>query len=137
LRDEFPWGASASRWRCARTGHLDDRAIQAGRPGRRLAVYNRASTGTYFERVLDRLGIADAVKAKTVRHPDGSTVMEHLLRGTGREGGIGPAPEIRAYESKGVQPVGPLPPDIQNYTAYVAGILAGARAPDAGAALIR
>jgi ABC-type molybdate transport system substrate-binding protein len=25
-------------------------------------VYNRASTGTYFERVLDRLGIADAVK---------------------------------------------------------------------------
>ena len=100
-------------------------------------VYNRASTGTYFERVLDRLGIADAVKAKTVRHPDGSTVMEHLLRGTGREVGIGPVPEIRAYESKGVQLVGPLPADIQNYTVYVAGILAGARAPDVGAALIR
>ena len=100
-------------------------------------VYNRASTGTYFERVLDRLGIADAVKAKTVRHPDGSTVMEHLLRGTGRQVGIGPVPEIRAYEPKGVQLVGPLPADIQNYTVYVAGILAGARAPDVSAALIR
>ena len=100
-------------------------------------VYNRASTGTYFERVLDRLGIADAVKAKTVRHPDGSTVMEHLLRGTGREVGIGPVPEIRAYESKGILLVGPLPADIQNYTVYVAGILAGARSPDVSAAFIR
>jgi len=100
-------------------------------------VYNRASTGTYFERVLDRLGIADTVKAKTVRHPDGSTVMEHLLRGSGREIGIGPVPEIRAYESKGIQLVGPLPADIQNYTVYVAGILAGARSPEASAALIR
>jgi molybdate transport system substrate-binding protein len=100
-------------------------------------VYNRASTGTYFERVLDRLGIADMVKAKTVRHPDGSTVMEHLLRGSGREVGIGPVPEIRAYESKGIQLVGPLPADIQNYTVYVAGILAGARSPEVSAALIR
>ena len=100
-------------------------------------VYNRASTGTYFERVLDRLGIADTVKAKTVRHPDGSTVMEHLLRGSGREVGIGPVPEIRAYESKGIQLVGPLPADIQNYTVYVAGILAGARSPEVSAALIR
>ena len=100
-------------------------------------VYNRASTGTYFVRVLDRLGIADAVKAKTVRHPDGSTVMEHLLRGNGREVGIGPVPEIRAYESKGIQLVGPLPADIQNYTVYVAGIVAGARSPEVGAAFIR
>jgi molybdate transport system substrate-binding protein len=100
-------------------------------------VYNRASTGTYFERVLDRLGIADAVKAKTVRHADGSAVMEHLLRGTGREVGIGPVPEIRAYESKGIQLVGPLPAEIQNYTVYVAGIVAGARSPDVGAAFIR
>jgi molybdate transport system substrate-binding protein len=100
-------------------------------------VYNRASTGTYFERVLDRLGIADAVKAKTVRHSDGSAVMEHLLRGTGREVGIGPIPEIRAYEAKGIELVGPLPADIQNYTVYVAGILAGARSPEVSAELIR
>jgi molybdate transport system substrate-binding protein len=100
-------------------------------------VYNRASTGTYFERVLDRLGIADAVKAKTVRPPDGAAVMEHLLRGTGREVGIGPITEIRAYESKGIEIVGPLPADIQNYTVYVAGILTGARSPDVSAAFIR
>ena len=93
-------------------------------------VYNRASTGTYFERVLDRLGIVDAVKAKTVRHPDGSTVMEHLLRGSGREVGIGPVPEIRA-SSRRAFTRGPFPQTPELHV-YVAGILAAPRSPGRG-----
>jgi molybdate transport system substrate-binding protein len=100
-------------------------------------VYNRASTGTYFERVLDRLGIAAAVNAKTVREADGNAVMERVVRGTGREVGIGPISEIRVHEPKGIQLVGPLPAEIQNHTVYLAGVLTSARSPDVGAAFIR
>jgi len=100
-------------------------------------VFNRASTGTYFERVLDRLGIADAVSAKTTRYPDGAAVVEHVLRGRGYEIGIGPVTEIRPYEAKGIRLVGPLPAPIQNYTTYVAGVLTRSAAPEPAAAFVR
>ena len=100
-------------------------------------VYNRASTGTYFERLLDRLGVAEQVTAKTVRYADGVSVLEHVLRGTGREVGIGAITEIKAYESKGLTLVGPLPGDLQNYTSYVAGVVTAAAARDGGLAFIR
>jgi len=100
-------------------------------------VFNRASTGTYFERVLDRLGIAEAVAAKTTRYPDGATVMEHVIRGRGYEIGIGPVTEIRPFESKGLRLVGPLPPPIQNHTTYVAGVLTKSAAPGPAAAFVR
>jgi molybdate transport system substrate-binding protein len=100
-------------------------------------VFNRASTGTYFEKVLERLGISDAVRARTTRYPDGNAVMEHVIRGTGREIGIGPITEIRPHEAKGLRFVGPLPASIQNYTAYLAGVLAKSPAADRAAGFIR
>ena len=100
-------------------------------------VFNRASTGTYFERVLERLGIAEAVSAKTTRYPDGAAVVEHVIRGRGYEIGIGPVTEIRPYEAKGIRLVGPLPAPIQNYTTYVAGVLTRSAAPEPAAAFVR
>ena len=100
-------------------------------------VYNRASTGTYFERILDRLGVAEQVKAKSVRYADGVSVLEHVLSGTGREVGIGAITEIKEYEPKGLTLVGPLPGELQNYTSYVAGVVSAAAAPDLGAGFIR
>jgi len=100
-------------------------------------VYNRASTGTYFERLLDRLGIAAQVAAKTTRYPDGTAVLEHVARGAGREIGIGAITEIRQFEARGLALVGPLPPDLQNYTVYVAAVLAGSPSPEAAHALLR
>ena len=99
-------------------------------------VYNRASTGTYFERLLGRLGVAEQVRAKTVRYADGVSVLEHVVRGTGREIGIGAITEIRAYEPKGLTLVGPLPDELQNYTGYVAGLVTAAASPDLGATFI-
>ena len=95
-------------------------------------VFNRASTGTYFERVLDGMGLTEAVSAKTTRHADGAAVMEHVIRGRGYEIGIGPVTEIRPYEAKGLRFVGPLPAPIQNYTTYAGAVSATAR--DAAAA---
>jgi molybdate transport system substrate-binding protein len=81
-------------------------------------VYNTASSGLYVERMLDRIGIGGDLKAKTKRYPTGAAVMEHVLKGSGKEIGIGPITEIRLYTGKGLSYVGPLPAEIQNYTSY-------------------
>ncbi len=100
-------------------------------------VYNEASTGIYFARLLERLGVADAVKGKTTRYPDGAAVFEHLLKGKGNEIGVGALTEIIVYTKKGLRLVGPLPAEVQNHTTYTAGLMAGASSPDAAGALIR
>jgi molybdate transport system substrate-binding protein len=100
-------------------------------------VYNRASTGIYFERLLERLGIADAVKGKVTRYADGFGVLDHVAKGHGREIGIGAITEIKDYESKGLRLVGPLPADVQNYTSYMAGVPTAAKSPGSAAAFIR
>lgn len=83
-------------------------------------VFNRASTGLYFEGLLKKLGIEATTLPKTTRYPDGASVMEHVLHGRGHELGIGAITEIVLVQSKGLQFVGPLPPDLQNLTSYVA-----------------
>jgi molybdate transport system substrate-binding protein len=100
-------------------------------------VYNEASTGIYFARLLERLGIADDVKAKTTRYPDGAAVFDHLLKGKGSEIGVGAITEIIVYTKKGLKFAGPLPSDVQNYTTYTAALMAGAKSPDAAKAFIR
>jgi molybdate transport system substrate-binding protein len=95
-------------------------------------VYNQASTGTYVERLLQRLGVADELKTRTRRYPDGDAVMAHLIKGTGRELGFGAITEIMLHTDKGLRFVGPLPGDVQNYTSYAAVVMPGA-ANQAGA----
>ena len=83
-------------------------------------TFNRASTGIYFENLLKKMGVYEQVEGKTARYADGASVMEHLLKGKGKEVGFGPITEILLYKDKGLRLVGPLPAEIQNYTSYVA-----------------
>jgi len=83
-------------------------------------VFNQASTGIYFESLLKKIEIFAQVAAKTTRYPDGASVMEHVLKGGGREIGFGAITEILLYKEKGLRFVGPLPADVQNYTTYSA-----------------
>src|SRR5882672_3762450 len=83
-------------------------------------VFNRASSGIYFENLLKKMGVYEQIEPKTARYVTGAEVMEHLLKGKGKEVGFGPITEILQYKDKGLRLVGPLPADIQNYTAYVA-----------------
>lgn len=89
-------------------------------------VYNQASTGIYIERMFQKLGIADDLKARTKRYPDANAVMQHLIKGAGKEIGFAPITEILLYKDKGLKLVGPLPADVQNYTSYVAAPHSGA-----------
>jgi len=98
-------------------------------------VYNQASTGIYLEALFDRLGIAAQLQTKSTRYPDFSAVRDHVGKGHGIEIGLGATTVIIESISKGVQFVGPLPMEIQNYTAYAAALTAAGAAKEAARAL--
>lgn len=100
-------------------------------------VFNRASTGLYFENLLKKLGIWQQVESKTTRYPDGASVMEHVLKGKGREIGFGAITEILLFKEKGIRYVGPLPAAIQNYTTYTAAVMTGSEHADAARKLVQ
>ena len=88
-------------------------------------TFNRASTGIYFENLLKKWGIYEQVEPKTTRYADGASVMEHALKGKGREIAFGAITEILLYKEKGLHYVGPLPAEVQNYTSYIATPMTG------------
>ena len=100
-------------------------------------VYNQASTGIYLEKLFERLGIAEQLKPKTVRYPDAAAVLDHIGKGHGVEIGLGATTVIIEGKSKGLQFVGPLPPEIQNYTTYAAAVLTVGSAPEAARKFVR
>ena len=94
-------------------------------------VFNQASTGLYVEKLLERLGLAEELKPRITRYPDGAAVMEHLLKGSGQEIGAGAITEILLYRDKGLRFVGPLPAEVQNHTTSAAAMLKTAAEGDA------
>jgi molybdate transport system substrate-binding protein len=91
------------------------------------------SSGIYVSGLLDRLGIADAVKPKA-KLKKGGHVSDLIVSGEA-ELGIHQISEI--VSEKGVTLVGPLPAAIQNYTIYAVGLSTAAKSPDAGIAFIK
>ena len=100
-------------------------------------VFNRASTGIYFENLLKKMGIYEQLEARTTRYADGASVMEHVLKGKGREIGFGPITEILLHREKGLKLVGPLPPEVQNYTSYSAVPMTAAANAEPARAFVR
>jgi molybdate transport system substrate-binding protein len=86
-------------------------------------VFNRASTGTYLENLFQRLGIHAELERKSIRYPDFAAVLEHISRSENGEIGFGATTVIVENVDKGVAFVGPLPAEIQNYTAYEAAVV--------------
>jgi len=99
-------------------------------------VFNRASTGIYFENLLKKMGVWEQVEPKTTRYTTGGEVMEHALKGKGREVAFGPITEILLEKEHGLVFVGPLPPEIQNYTSYVAVPMSAGEQKEAARALV-
>jgi len=119
--------ANATAPNVATTDALKDAVLKAD-----TLVFNTASTGIYLEKLFEKLGIAEQIKAKTTRYPNGEAVMEHVIKGKGNEIGFGAITEIKLFEPKGLKLVGPLPADVQNYTNYSAVVLNTTTSPDLG-----
>jgi len=89
----------------------------------RSLVFNRASTGTYLENLFQRLGIGAELERKSIRYPDFAAVLDHMSRGANGEIGFGATTVIVENTQRGIEFVGPLPAEIQNYTAYEAAVV--------------
>ena len=100
-------------------------------------VFNRATGGQYIETMLRKIGVYDKIEQKTTRYASAAQVMDHVLRGKGREVGFAPMTEIMLYKEKGLRFVGPLPGQVQHYNTYVASPMRGAANAQAAAALVR
>lgn len=90
------------------------------------------SSGIYFDKWLETVGLADAVRAKA-KLKQGGYVAELVASGDA-ELAIHQISEILPVA--GVTFVGPLPAEIQNYTTYTAGLAATAADPPAARALL-
>jgi molybdate transport system substrate-binding protein len=91
------------------------------------------SSGIYVEKLLEQLGIADAINAKAVL-VQGGEVATHVVDGEA-EIGIHQISEILAV--KGAVLVGPLPAQIQNFTVYSAAVSTAAKDVAAANAFVK
>jgi molybdate transport system substrate-binding protein len=97
-------------------------------------VFNNVASGTHFAKVLERLNVAEDIKAKVVRTEPGK-MFEPVLNGSGDDIAIGTLTQIRA--EKRLKLVGALPPELQSYLSYAAVPMTGTPNAKAAAEFIR
>jgi ABC-type proline/glycine betaine transport system ATPase subunit len=86
-------------------------------------AFNNVASGNQFAKVLDRLGIAEEVKAKVTRTEPGK-MYEPILNGSKDDIAAGTLTQIRA--DKRLKLIGPLPAELQTYLQYAAIPMTGA-----------
>ena len=92
------------------------------------------ASGVYFAKLLEKMGIAAEMKAKT-HYPPASGNAANLVVSGEAELAIQQEPEVMSV--KGVDIVGTLPGDLNNVTVYAAGPGAGTAQGDAAQALVK
>jgi molybdate transport system substrate-binding protein len=96
--------------------------------------YSTGPSGNYIIALFERLGVLDQVKPKMKQTATGVFVGSIIASGD-VEIGFQQVSELSQYE--GVDYVGPLPAEVQNYTTFSSGILSNAKEPEAARALVR
>ena len=91
-----------------------------------------SASGAYFVKVLDRLGIVDEMKLKTVFPKSGAA--EALVANGEAEIAVNHLVQLVPFA--GIEVVGPLPGDLQGFDVYTAVVLAGDRDTEASKALV-
>ena len=92
------------------------------------------ASGIHFAKVLDRLGIANEMQAKTIFAPKTAAVGVLVSDG---EAEIGVLQFQLLFSVPGIEIVGPLPGDLQESTIFSAAIMGGAREVEPSKALIK
>src|SRR6266478_1111431 len=96
--------------------------------------YSTGPSGNYVIGMFQRMGIADEIKGKLKQTPTGVFVGSIIASG---EAEIGFQQVSELSHFAGVDYVGPLPADIQRFTTFSSGIIAGAKTADAAKALVK
>jgi molybdate transport system substrate-binding protein len=97
-----------------------------------IAYLKDVGSGVHIHRVIERLGVADAIEGKVTR-PESDIVSELVAKG---EVELGMVVITQIMTTPGVQLVGPLPRELQSYVTFTAGINTTASAPYPAAALL-
>jgi len=100
-------------------------------------VYSQGASGLLVQQMLEKIGVADQIKAKVVQLPTGNDVMKRLGTGTGNQVGFTMVSEIKLGESYGGSLVGPLPAAVQTYTSYEAVVMSKTADPEAARGVVR
>jgi molybdate transport system substrate-binding protein len=110
-------------------------ALRAALLAAGAVIYNQGSSGTYIERMLAQLGIAERVAPKAVRVLNGEAVTERIAAGGATDVAFMAIPD--AIRGSGLRYAGPLPATLQNFTAYDAAVMHAAREPLAAAQFLQ
>ncbi len=111
-------------------------AFRAALLASRSVVYASTATpsGVHLKRITEQLGIADAMKDKTILRPALDGGVELIAKG---EAEIGIYPTSEVIHVKGVTLVGPLPAPLQLNTVYGAAVSADNASPEGAVAFIK
>ena len=109
-------------------------ALKAALLAARTVGYTSGPSGVYMAALIERMGIAAAVKPKHRGVPSGGTIGTIVASG---EAEIGFQQVSELVHISGIDYIGPLPPDVQKVTVFSSGIHVGATNPDAAKALVR
>jgi len=112
---------------------IGDAAALAAALGGADAVYfpdpERATAGIHFQKVLERLGLAERLSARLRPHPNGAAAMAALAAAPeARPIGCTQATEILA--TPGITLVAPLPSEFELVTIYTAAVTSRTAAPE-------
>jgi len=97
-------------------------------------AYSAGASGAYIVSMFQKMGIADEVKTKTATVKPGEPVGAVVARGDAE---IGFQQISELVPVKGIQYLGPLPPEIQNVTVFSGGVHSGTKELDAATTLVK
>ena len=97
-----------------------------------VAYSKEGASGVYFKGLLERLGIAEQMNPKLKPAP--ANTLAKVVPSGEAEMIVVP---ISVILVPGAELVGPLPPELQTYINFAAGVGTGAKEPEAGKALIK
>ena len=96
--------------------------------------YTSGPSGVYMANLIERMGIAVEIKPKHRGVPSGGTIGTIVASGDCE---IGFQQISELVHIKGIDYVGPLPPEVQRVTIFATGTPAGAPYPDGARALVK
>ena len=103
-------------------------ALKRALLGAKSILYSAGPSGVYLAELFKRMGIDEKLKATARQAPTGVFVGELIAKGEA-ELGFQQLPELLPV--KGIDIVGPLPPEVQHMTVFSGGVHAQAPSADA------
>lgn len=96
-------------------------------------AYNRASSGLYAAKLLEKLGLSKELGTRIVVVDTGAAIMEYVAGHPPAAIGLAQISEVMVLIDKGcpVKLAAPLPDEIQNVTSYDAAATAASKSQDA------